>query len=62
MSDEKWRLLLEQQNRSFLHTFQAMQTPPTSVDIRLPDFDPDKRDLDSRVIASDMCVVFKVDL
>lgn len=57
-SDEKWRLLLEQQNRNFLAIVRAMHTPSFSTDIRLPNFDPETRDIDSRawLTTADMCV------
>lgn len=56
--DEKWRLLLEQQNRNFLALVQAMRTPSSSGNIRLPDFDPERKDVDARawITTADMCV------
>ncbi|CAH2084649.1 unnamed protein product [Euphydryas editha] len=56
--DEKWRLLMEQQNRNFLALIQAMRAPNSSSDLRLPDFDPAKNDVDARawITTADMCV------
>ncbi|KAH9640779.1 hypothetical protein HF086_000121 [Spodoptera exigua] len=55
--DRRWHLLLEQQNRNFMTLVQAMKTPSTS-ELRLPDFDPDKRDVDARawISTADLCI------
>ena len=49
---------MEQQNRNFLALIQAMRTPSSSGNFRLPDFDPDRKDVDARarITTADMCV------
>lgn len=56
--NEKWRLLMEQQNRNFMALVQAMRTPASSADFRFPDFDPARKDVDARawITTADMCV------
>ncbi|XP_047997448.1 uncharacterized protein LOC125239782 [Leguminivora glycinivorella] len=58
--DQKWRLLMEQQNRNFLALLETLNKPQqsTSKEIRLPEFDPDKPDVDARawVSTADMCI------
>ena len=57
--ESKWLLLMEQQNRNFMALINAMKTPPsTSKDIQLPEFDPDKENVDARawISTADMCI------
>lgn len=58
VSDEKWRLLLEQQNRNFMALLEAMRAPSTTSYFRFPEFDPEKRDVDARawITTANMCV------
>ncbi|CAK1552212.1 unnamed protein product [Leptosia nina] len=57
-SDEKLLLLLEQQNRNFLAMLEAVKQSRTPNDLHLPDFDPDRRDVDARawIITADTCI------
>lgn len=56
-NDEKWRLLFEQQNRNFLALAEAIK-PSSSIDIQLPEFNPDVENADARswVAMADMCI------
>lgn len=55
--DEKWRMLMEQQNQNFLTLIRAMQTPSTTTDVQLPEFDPNT-DVDARswVTTAEICL------
>lgn len=59
-SEEKWRALFEQQNRSFLVLVEAMK-PSSGVDMYLPEFNPDVENADARawVAMADMCIAEK---
>lgn len=57
--DEKWRLLLEQQNHNFLALVQAMKGRlAANQELRLPEFDPDEGNVDARawISTADMCI------
>lgn len=56
--DDKWRMLLEQQNRNFLALIQAMKGPSIMPVVHLPEFDPEKTNVDARAWLStaDMCM------
>ncbi|XP_049882805.1 uncharacterized protein LOC126378467 [Pectinophora gossypiella] len=57
--ESKWLLLMEQQNRNFMALINAMKpTSSASKDIRLPEFDPDKENVDARawISTADMCI------
>ncbi|CAH2087373.1 unnamed protein product [Euphydryas editha] len=56
--DTKWRLLMEQQNSNFMALIEAMKAPSTSKDIRLPEFNPEKDNVDARawITTADMCI------
>ncbi|XP_048478297.1 uncharacterized protein LOC125488830 [Plutella xylostella] len=57
-NDEKWQKLLEKQNRNFLTLVRAMKTPSSSTELRLPDLNPSKSDVDalSWMSTADLCV------
>lgn len=57
-SDEKWRMLLEQQNQNFLALIQAMKGSSPNHVVHLPEFDPEKSNVDARAWLStaDMCM------
>lgn len=45
---EKLLLLLEQQNRNFLAMLEAVKHSRSPNELRLPDFDPDRHNVDGR--------------
>ncbi|GBP79293.1 Retrovirus-related Pol polyprotein from transposon 17.6 [Eumeta japonica] len=49
---------MEQQNQNFLALIKAMKLPTQPRNLRLPDFDPEKKDMDARAWATtaDMCL------
>ncbi|GBP60017.1 hypothetical protein EVAR_41299_1 [Eumeta japonica] len=49
---DKWIRLMEQQNQNFLALIKAMKLPTQPSNSRLPDFDPEKKDMDARAWAS----------
>ncbi|GBP28432.1 hypothetical protein EVAR_103006_1 [Eumeta japonica] len=51
-NDDKWTKLMEQQNQNFLALIKAMKLPTQPSNLRLPDFDPEKKDMDARAWAS----------
>lgn len=59
-SEDKWQLLMEQQNRNFIALLENLNKSQPSVtkEIRLPEFDPDRPDVDARAWLStaDMCI------
>ncbi|KAJ8716390.1 hypothetical protein PYW07_003017 [Mythimna separata] len=57
-SEEKWKLILEQQNQNFLALIQAIKGPTTSGKVHLPTFDPEKTSVDARawLSSADMCM------
>ncbi|XP_046625036.1 uncharacterized protein LOC124307441 [Neodiprion virginianus] len=59
-NEEKWRLLLEQQNRNFLALLQVMKTPSVNNtnNVRLPEFDPDKLEVNAKswITTADICM------
>lgn len=59
-SEDKWQLLMEQQNRNFIALLENLNKSQPSVtkEIRLPEFDPDKPDVHARALVStaDMCI------
>lgn len=57
-NDEKWQQLLEQQNRNFLTLVRAMKTLSSSSELRLPDYDLSKSDVDARswMSTADLCI------
>lgn len=56
--DRRWELLLEQQNRNFMALVQAIKKPNSPRDLKLPDFDPKKTDVNARawISTADMCI------
>lgn len=56
-SEEKWRTLFEQQNRSFLSLVEALK-PSSRVETCLPEFNPDVGNADARswLAMADMCM------
>lgn len=57
-NDLKWMKILEQQNKNFLALLEAVKTPSVSTNIVLPEFDPDRKNVDARawVSTADMCM------
>lgn len=57
-NEEKWQQLLDQQNRNFLTLVQAMKMPSSSRELCLPDFNPDKPNVDARawISTADLCI------
>ncbi|KAJ8716313.1 hypothetical protein PYW08_013598 [Mythimna loreyi] len=57
-SDEKWQQLLMQQNKNFEMLVRAIKTPSLPMELRLPDFDPDKSDVDARawISTASLCI------
>lgn len=60
-TENKWKLLLEQQNQNFLALIQAMKGSLSSEKVHLPTFDPEKTSIDARAWLStaDMCMTDK---
>lgn len=56
-NDSQWRLLFEMQNQQMQALIQALQAPSLNNKLILPEFDPDKRDIDARSWCStaDLC-------
>lgn len=56
-NDSQWRLLFEMQNQHMQALIQALKTPRVNNKLILPEFDPDKREIDARswCATADLC-------